>query len=812
MTTPSPLTTANLGFPRMGDRRQLKRALERHWRGDDPDGRELTASARDLRAGHWRLQADHGIDRIPSNDFSLYDHMLDTTLMVGAVPGRFGGEPFDPSTAEADALQRYFALARGAAVDGTDCVPLELTKWFDTNYHYLVPELAPDQTFAYGSRQAVRHWREAFALGIVTRPVLVGPVTFCRLSKRTDGGDPLELIDQVVAVYQEVLADLAGAGATAVQLDEPLLVTDLDAPAVDAYRRSYPALRAAVPGVELTLASYFGTLGPNSALALELPVDVVHLDLVRGHGQLDQLLDQVPEEFGLSLGVVDGRNVWRTDLGAILPVVSSVVGRLGPERVQLAPSCSLLHLPVDLAHETELDDELRSWLAFAVQRLEEIRILERALTGDRPAVAGEGPKRNYLGDYRAVDLRVPHSKGPGSFFPDPELDDNARAAQARRSSSRVHRDDVAERLASRTPDMAGRSSSYPVRRLAQERALGLPRLPTTTIGSFPQTAAVRAVRRRYRSGEIDAKAYTRALEAETEACVREQERLGLDVLVHGELERTDMVEYFGEQLDGFATTTNGWVQSYGSRCVKPPVLYGDVRRPQPMTLRWSTFAAGLTDRPMKGMLTGPVTILQWSFVRDDQPLATTCRQIGLALRDEVSDLGDAGLGIVQIDEPALREGLPLRAAERAQYLEWAVDAFRLASSSVPDQVQIHTHMCYAEFGDIAEAIVALDADVISMEASRSDMALLDDLAARGYPNEIGPGLWDVHSPRVPSEDELDRLVHRAISVFGAERLWVNPDCGLKTRDWPEVRLALGRLVAAAHKARLALEEPGPLST
>ncbi len=764
------ITTANLGFPRLGHRRQLKRSLERHWHGDDAGGKELLATAADLRARHWQLQADHGIHRIPSNDFSLYDHVLDTALMVGAVPERFGGDAFDPSGGHDGALGRYFAMARGGVVEGAERPPLELTKWFDTNYHYLVPELAPDQRFTYGSRQAVAHWREAEALGIDTRPVLVGPVTFCRLSKRPDGGDPLELVHRLVPVYEEVLADLAAAGATAVQLDEPLLVTDLDTTTADAYRRAYPALRAAAPHLELTLAGYFGALGPNTALALSLPVDVVHLDLVRAARQLDAVLTEVPDHLGLSLGMVDGRNVWRSDLEAALALASPAVERLGSERVHLAPSCSLLHLPVDLADESELDDELRSWLAFALQRLEEIRILGRALGGDRGEVAGE-------------------------------LDDNRRAATARKTSPRIHRPEVEERLASVTPDMTQRASPYSLRRLAQRAALDLPVLPTTTIGSFPQTAEVRSVRRRYRSGEIDADAYRQALEAETEACVREQERLGLDVLVHGEFERTDMVEYFGEQLDGFATTTNGWVQSYGSRAVKPPILFGDVQRRGPMTLRWSTFAASLTHRPMKGMLTGPVTILAWSFVRDDQPRATTCAQIALALRDEVADLHQAGIGVIQIDEPALREGLPLRGGERRHYLDWAVEAFRLASSHVPDEVQIHTHMCYAEFGDIADAIVDLDADVISMEASRSRMELLDDLVTRRYANEIGPGVWDIHAPRVPSDDELDELLARAIRVVGAERLWVNPDCGLKTRGWEEVRLALGRMVAAARRAR-----------
>jgi 5-methyltetrahydropteroyltriglutamate--homocysteine methyltransferase len=751
------VVTANLGFPRMGADRELKRALEGHWRGDDPDGHVLLSTAAELRSRHWRLQRDRGIDRIPSNDFSLYDHVLDTVAMVGVVPDRFGG---------ALGPDGYFAMARG----DRNQPPLELTKWFDTNYHYLVPELRADQPFAYASDKAVTELREAAALGIATRPVLLGPVSFLRLAKRDDGGDALDLLPALVEVYEEVLADLAAAGATAVQLDEPLLVTDLDAAATRAYATAYPRLRSAAPTVELTLATYFGDLGPNTATALGLPVDVVHLDLVRRPDQLGRLLDELPVSLALSLGLVDGRNIWRTDLAAAVALGQVAVDRLGHDRVQVAPSCSLLHVPVDLDRETALDGELRTWLAFAAQRLDEVDMIRQVLDGRADAVA------------EAVAA-------------------NARAVADRRRSTRVHRADVADRATRVTLEMARRTSPYAERRATQRKVLDLPLLPTTTIGSFPQTGEVRQLRARFRRGELSAADYEAGLETETAACIRRQEELGLDLLVHGEFERTDMVEYFGEKLDGFATSANGWVQSYGSRCVKPPILYGDVARPAPMTLRWATFAASLTDRPVKGMLTGPVTILQWSFVRDDQPDADTARQVALALRDEVADLAAAGLRAIQIDEPALREGLPLRSADRPAYLAWAADAFRLAAGAVGDDVQIHTHMCYAEFGDILEAIVDLDADVISVEASRSRMELLDAFDQVGYPNEIGPGVWDIHSPRVPSLDEIDDLLTRAIAVLGADRLWVNPDCGLKTRGWPEVEAALANLVGAAGRAR-----------
>ncbi len=763
------ITTANLGFPRMGADRELKWALEEHWRGD-LDAAGLSEVAQQLRARHWNLQAERGIDAIPSGDFSYYDQMLDAAVTLGAVPERFGA-PFDVAAA----LDTYFLMARG----GPGIAALELTKWFDTNYHYLVPELAPDQCFGYSSRAGRAQFDEATSLGVATRPVIIGPVTFLRLAKRTDGGDAIELLDAVLPAYEAWLADLVTGGATAIQIDEPALVLDLSAAERDGYRTALARLRAAAPDVELTLTTYFGPLGDNLDLAVSLPVDALHLDLVRGPDQLDQVVAAAPELLRLELGVVDGRNIWRSDLGAVLERITPAVERLGADRVRLAPSCSLLHLPVDTAREGDADAELASWLAFAVERLDEVAILAGALGGDAAASA--------------------------------QVAESSAAHAARLSSPRVLRPEVRARAAAVTPDDTRRASTYPERAVEQRAKLGLPVLPTTTIGSFPQTSEVRKLRAGYRNGTVDEATYEAGLEAETTSCIRRQEELGLDVLVHGELERTDMVEHFGQQLDGFATTSFGWVQSYGSRCVKPPVLFGDVARPAPMTLRWSTFAAGLTDRPMKGMLTGPVTILQWSFVRDDQPESDTARQVALALRDEVVDLEAAGIGVIQIDEPALREGLPLRQSGWKAFLDWATEAFRISAGGVGDATQIHTHMCYAEFGAIMDAIIALDADVISMEASRSGMDLLDELRAASYPNEVGPGVWDIHSPRVPDGAEVDRLLRAAIEALGPERLWVNPDCGLKTRGWAEVEASLTELVASAQRARDRLgrgEPPG----
>ncbi len=762
------VTTANLGFPRFGAARELKWALEAAWRSGDHH--ELRATAAELRARHWALQVERGISRVPVGDFALYDHMLDAALSVGAVPERFGGRAFDP--VDDAGLTRAFAMARGGDLDGTEVAPLEMTKWFDTNYHQLVPELAPDQIFEARPALFTDQLAEALALGVPARMALVGPVTFLGRSKRTDGGDPFELVDGLVAAYADLVAALRAAGAEAFAFDETLLVTDLAEPARAAFAAAYGAIRAAAGDAEVTLSAPFGALGPNTDLAFGLPVDLVHVDLVRGADQLDAVLAARPDGVGLSLGVVDGRNVWRSDLDTVLQRVRPVVEGLGAAAVQIAPSCSLLHLPVDLSAEDAMDPELRSWLAFATERLDELQIVAGVLAGDDSI--------------------------------DDALAENRAAAASRRASTRVHNPAVAERLAGLTPEASRRNSPYRRRAERQAAELGLPELPTTTIGSFPQTAEIRNLRRQFRAGEIDRDAYEAGLRTAIAEVIRLQEDLGLDVLVHGEFERTDMVEYFGAHLEGFATTAHGWVQSYGSRGVKPPILFGDIVRRGPMTLDWTTYAAGLTDKPVKAMLTGPVTILEWSFVRDDQPEATTAAQVALALRDEVDDLVDAGIRIVQIDEPALREGLPLRRGDQASYLDWATEAFRIAAGSAPDEVQIHTHMCYADFGDIIDAIVALDADVISMEASRSAMELLDDFG--DYPNEIGPGIWDIHSPRVPGPEELDDLLGRAIAKLGATRLWVNPDCGLKTRDWPETEASLANLVAAAKRARAGLAD------
>jgi 5-methyltetrahydropteroyltriglutamate--homocysteine methyltransferase len=753
--------TANLGFPRVGADRELKRALERHWRGDLHRD-ELKDAARDLRARHWRLQHSAGIDHIPSNDFSLYDHVLDTAWMVGAVPEGLAGDGEDVGGLE------YFALARGGTVDGRDVQALEMTKWFDTNYHYLVPQLRPGQRFRPSSAKPVGEFLEAKQLGIVTRPVLLGPVSFLLLAKGVD--EPLTLLAPLLDAYASVLGDLVAAGATWVQVDEPVLALDLDDDERGALASAYDRLAAVSPDLRPVVTSYFAGLGSNTDVALQLPVAALHLDLVRAPRQLDDVLVRVPDGLSLSLGLVDGRNVWRSDLDRVLATVDRVVDRLGSDRVLVAPSCSMLHLSFDVTLETGLDPELRGWLAFAVQRLEEVALLGRAIRDGREAVAEE-------------------------------LDAAREAVSSHRASPRVHRADVAERLAATTTAMTTRAAPFAERAPAQAERIPLPELPTTTIGSFPQTSDVRTLRARLRRGEIDQVAYDEGIESAIREAIALQETVGVDVLVHGEFERNDMVEYFGEQLDGYAFTQHGWVQSYGSRCVKPPIIYGDVRRPAPMTVRWSTYAQSLTAKPLKGMLTGPVTMLQWSFVRDDQPRSITARQLALAIRDEVADLEAAGIPIIQIDEPALREGLPLRRSEWREYLAWAVEAFRLASSGVRNDTQIHTHMCYSEFNDILESIADLDADVISIEASRSRMELLQGFRDFKYPNDIGPGVWDIHSPRVPPTAEMVDLVERAETVLDRRQLWVNPDCGLKTRGWDEVVPGLANLVAAARAVR-----------
>jgi 5-methyltetrahydropteroyltriglutamate--homocysteine methyltransferase len=765
-----PVPSTCLGFPRIGRHRELKRALEAYWAGRVTADHLLDTAAH-LRREHWTAMHEAGLREVPVGDFALYDHVLDAAVLVGAIPTRY--------TAVDDPLARYFAMARGLQRPdlGVDLAALEMTKWFDTNYHYIVPEIAAGQTFRLDATSLFQQIDEARTLGLEARPVLLGPVTFLLLSKSAEshahGVTPLDALPALLPIYEALLGELASRGVTSVQLDEPCLVLDLDDRSRAAYRTAFTALTN-VPGrPRLQLTTYFGALDDNLDLALESGCDTLHIDLTRGAADLEIVLARLPRTMSLSMGVVDGRNIWRTDLDAAHALVHRAVEALGANRVVVSSSCSLLHAPIDLASESHLDAELTSWLAFAVQKLSEIAAV--ADTADAP---------------------VP---------PDTPAFTAARAALAsRRASPRTKRPEVRARTAAVDASMERRGEPFPARAAKQAARLHLPLLPTTTIGSFPQTREVRDARAAWRDGRMSGPDYTRFLRDAIRACVERQEAIDLDVLVHGEFERTDMVEYFGAELDGFAFTENGWVQSYGSRSVKPPVLYGDVIRRRPMTVDWSRFAQSLTTRPMKGMLTGPVTILQWSFVRDDQSRAETCRQIALALRDEVADLEAAGLAIVQVDEPAIREGLPLRRRDRPAYLDWAVAAFRLATSGAASDTQIHTHMCYSEFGDMLPAIAAMDADVLSIESSRSRMELVEDFATFSYPNAIGPGVYDIHSPRVPTVDEISALLERAAAVIPVERLWVNPDCGLKTRGWTEVEAALANMVAAARRKREAL--------
>ncbi len=754
------------GYPRIGAQRELKRALEAYWRGDI-DQAALLETGRGLRARHWRDQRDAGLDLVTVGDFAYYDQVLDVSLLLGAVPPRFAAEA---EVARGDvSLDTLFRMARGRAPSGAPVAACEMTKYFDTNYHYLVPELHPGQAFKLASTRLFDEVAEARAAGHPVKVVLTGPLTWLWLGKaQEEGFDRLSLLDDLLPVYGEILARLAELGVGWVQLDEPALVQDLPQAWRQAYEAAYNALRSAP--VKLLVATYFGALGDNLQLAVSLPVDGLHIDAVRAPEQLTAVLDNLPGYKVLSVGAIDGRNIWRADLAALRERLADARMRLG-ERLWLAPSCSLLHVPVDLDAEPELDAELKGWLAFARQKLDETVTLARLLDGRATAV-----------DRARVAAAT-------------------AALNARRESPRLHRPEVAERLGRIGDDDRVRDNPYAVRVKAQQRALGLPLFPTTTIGSFPQTAEIRAARRAFKQGELGQEAYEARMRAEIGDAVRRQEALGLDMLVHGEAERNDMVEYFGEQLDGFAFTRNGWVQSYGSRCVKPPIIVGDVARGAPMTVAWSRYAQSLTERPMKGMLTGPVTMLQWSFVRDDQPRETTCRQIALALRDEVTDLEAAGIPAIQIDEPALREGLPLRQGEWQAYLDWAVECFRLTASGVRDATQIHTHMCYSEFNDIIAAIAALDADVITIETSRSNMELLDAFQDFAYPNEIGPGVYDIHTPNLPEVAWMVRLVEKAVERIPAERLWVNPDCGLKTRSWAEVEPALANMVEAARELR-----------
>jgi 5-methyltetrahydropteroyltriglutamate--homocysteine methyltransferase len=769
--------STTLGYPRIGPRRELKQALEAHWAGElDAEGLERVADT--LVASALRAQRDAGIDIVPVGDFSLYDHVLDAAVLVGAVPERFHWNPADGAVG----LDTYFAMARGVQRRGIDAAALEMTKWFDTNYHYLVPEFTAGQRFQLAHDKPFRALAAAHQaeVGDRARVVLLGPVSFLLLGKAR-GSDLLPLRDHlepVVAVYAEVVRRLAQQGAAWIQLDEPCFVQDQPPEALQALRRAYAVLAAVKGGSRLALATYFGHVGDAYRTLVELPVDAVALDFVRGPGHAEQLERQGwPRDKALIAGVVDGRNVWITDLRARLALLRRLAEAVGSERLQVAPSCSLLHVPIDASLEKGLDPEVRPWLAFAQQKLGEVVTLVRALDQGEAAVAEA-------------------------------LAANDEALARRRGSPRLHDAAVARRLDALTPADFARRSPYPVRRQAQAQRLQLPLLPTTTIGSFPQTAEVRRLRQQWRRGDLDTAAYERALEDEIRRTITLQEDIGLDVLVHGEFERNDMVEYFGEQLDGFVFTRNGWVQSYGSRCVKPPILFGTVRRRGPMTVRWSTFAQGCTRKPVKGMLTGPVTILQWSFVRDDQGRDRTCWEIALAIRDEARDLEAAGLPVIQIDEPALREGLPLRHAEWDEYLRWATAAFRLAASGVRDDTQLHTHMCYGEFADIIDAISSLDADVISMENARSGAELLEVFRRHGYDKGIGPGVYDIHSPRVPPVEEMAGMLRAAAQVLDPGQLWVNPDCGLKTRGWTETLASLRHMVEAARRVRAELAAKG----
>ena len=768
----SRILTHNLGYPRMGVLRQLKKSLESYWQGRQT-GAGLDQTASGLRRRHWRQQKEAGIDLIPSNDFSFYDHVLDTSAMVGAVPQRFSwkGSLVD--------LPTYFAMARGKItgreiteedVSGSNASgvhPMEMTKWFDTNYHYIVPEFYEGQKFSLASTKAVDEFQEALSLGIKTKPVLLGPFTFLKLGKiHGKDFDRYQLLPDLVEVYQEVLRRLAGAEAEWVQFDEPAFALDLSSPERNLLISVYSQLTAAAPTLKFVVATYFNTLGENLSTFAQLPVHALHVDATQSDREIRELIPLLGPDKILSLGVVSGRNIWRNDYQQSLETISECVSFLGSERVWLAPSCSLLHVPFSLRFEEKLNPEIKSWLAFAEEKLVELVELRRAYEGENELVA----KNRSLLDARAA-------------------------------SSLIHRPQVKSRSEKVSDSDMTRRSAYPERSQVQRQHLQLPDLPTTTIGSFPQTEDIRATRAHYRKGKITQAEYEAFLEKEVTRVVRWQDEIGLDVLVHGEFERTDMVEYFGEQLSGFVFTENGWVQSYGSRCVKPPILFGDVERSSPMTVRWSKFAQAQTRKPMKGMLTGPITILQWSFVRNDQPRADTARQIALAIRDEVNDLETAGISVIQVDEPALREGLPLRRADWKNYLRWSVDAFRLATAGVADRTQIHTHMCYCEFNDIIEAIAKLDADVISIESSRSEMDLLEAFRTFKYPNDVGPGVWDIHSPRVPSVEEITNLLEKGLQVIPRRQFWVNPDCGLKTRGWAEVRASLSNMIVATSQLR-----------
>jgi len=769
------MLTHNLGYPRIGSQRELKKASELYWSGKSSI-KDLVQVGKKIRLDNWRLQKTAGIDLIPSNDFSFYDQVLDMSLMVSAVPERYRDVMTNKSNTE---LDLYFAMARGHQKDGLDITAMEMTKWFDTNYHYIVPEFQKDQQFKLLSTKVIDEFLEAKQIGIVTKPVLIGPVSFLLLGKeKEEGFDRIDLIRNLLPVYLELLRKLEEHGVEWIQFDEPFLTLDLSEKDKKALLYVYTEIKKEFPSLKTLVAAYFEGLRDNSSFTVSLPVCCIHVDLVRYPQQLKDILTQLPKDMSISLGIVDGRNVWINDYAQSLKFISEAASILGERRIMIAPSCSLIHSPCDLDLETDeqaLLPEIKNWMAFAKQKLTELFVLKQL-----------------------VNSKVLES---------PDYIQNQKAIESRRKSPLIHNINVKNRVSAVTDSDSERKSIFHKRKKEQQKALALPLFPTTTIGSFPQTTEVRSWRARLKKGELTQEEYNKAIKDETTRAIRWQEEIGIDVLVHGEFERNDMVEYFGEQLLGYVFSKNGWVQSYGSRCVKPPIIFGDVSRPHPMTIFWTSFAQSLTSLPVKGMLTGPVTILQWSFVRDDQSRSETALQIALAIRDEVLDLEKAGIKIIQIDEPAIREGLPLRKSDWQNYLEWSIRAFRIAVSGVKDQTQIHTHMCYSEFNDIIQNIAEMDADVITIECSRSQMELLDAFANFNYPNDIGPGVYDIHSPRVPSKEEMVYLMNKAKSVIPMEQLWVNPDCGLKTRGWDETKKALIEMVNAARELRSTVKEP-----
>ncbi len=754
------VTTHNLGFPRIGPTRELKFGLEKYWKGQSSI-EDLNALGTQLRTNNWEIQSQ--LDFVPVGDFSFYDQVLDMSFMLGNIPQRAHRH-------DGHGLDHYFRAARGRSADDSACSGVhagEMTKWFDTNYHYIVPEFTAQTVFSLDASRLLEQLSQARLCGVRAKPVIIGPLTYLWLGKSKDGSDKLELLERLLPSYIQLLETLATAGVQWVQFDEPILVTELDPAWQQAFVCAYQSL--ATNQIKVLLATYFGQLQENLSLACSLPVQGLHLDAIQARAEVAQVIEQLPEDRVLSLGVINGRNIWKTDLHATLEWLEPV-HRVLKERLWIAPSCSLLHVPVDLAPEQKLDREIKNWLSFARQKLDELTLLGQALNNGRVTVQAE-------------------------------LVSNSAAIRQRKSSPRVHHDEVQSAVVNISVALGNRKSAYEQRAQKQAAWLNLPAYPTTTIGSFPQTPEIRLARSQFRQGALDVAVYQSMMQAEIARCVQEQELLGIDVFVHGEPERNDMVEYFGEQLEGYAFSEFGWVQSYGSRCVKPPILFGDISRPVAMTVQWTTYAQSLTNKPMKGMLTGPVTILNWSFVRDDQPRSQTCYQLALAIRAEVLDLENAGVRIIQIDEAALREGLPLRRSQWPEYLRWAVQCFRITANGVQDDTQIHTHMCYSEFNDIIASIADMDADVITIETSRSDMELLDVFDAFNYPNQIGPGVYDIHSPNIPGQEEIVSLMRKAAERIPVERLWVNPDCGLKTRAWAEVRPALKNMVEAARILR-----------